>query len=483
MKKIVLTFSLAVMAMMAWAQNGRVVIASVNDMHAQIEQMPKFAFVMDSLRNIYPDLLLLSAGDNRTGNAINDQYSEPSWPMTCLMNYVGFNASTLGNHEFDGGMNNLALQVSKSNFRYLCANFVAPDTMRVLTMPNKFFQVGDVKVGILGLVQRGALGIPDCHPDRVKGVTFLPELDAVKENSWMRERCNLFLLLTHMGFEEDVAFTKEVAPYGVDAIIGGHSHTRVEHPTAHNGIVVTQSENKLKYVTLSIFDIKDGKMVGYEGKLISIKNASGSDPKVEQMVKEFSSNPALTRVLTQVAEPFTNTEQLGSMMADSYRKALGADIAFQNRGGVRFETKDRGPFTVYDAYQLDPFGNEAVTVNMTGQQIKDMIVGCLHADGYGAPCCSGIKYEIAYDSYDINDRAKAKITKITMEDGSKFDLKKTYKVATSTFVMSTSVPSDADQGTNTYTPCSDYLLKFLESTPSLDYSKVKRVTEKVKRPE
>ena len=72
-----------------------------------------------------------------------------------------------------------------------------------------------------------------------------------------------------------------------------------------------------------------------------------------------------------------------------------------------------------------------------------------------------------------------KINKITMEDGKKFDPKKTYKVATSTFVISTSLPSDSDQGTNTFTPCSDHLMKYLETHPNLDYTGVARVKENI----
>ena len=84
-----------------------IAILSVNDMHASIDQFPKFATMVDNLRAIYPDLLLFSAGDNRTGNPVNDQYNPVNYPMIELMNRTGFNLSTVGNHEWDGNVENL----------------------------------------------------------------------------------------------------------------------------------------------------------------------------------------------------------------------------------------------------------------------------------------------------------------------------------------------------------------------------------------
>ena len=81
------------------AGEAEIAILSVNDMHASIDQFPKFATLVDSLRAVYPDLLLFSAGDNRTGNPVNDQYDPVNYPMIELMNQTGFDLSTVGNHE------------------------------------------------------------------------------------------------------------------------------------------------------------------------------------------------------------------------------------------------------------------------------------------------------------------------------------------------------------------------------------------------
>ena len=76
-------------------------ILAANDMHATIEAFPQLGAIADSLRELYPSLLVFSAGDNRTGNPKNDMFRISSYPMTMLMNLVGFDATALGNHEFD----------------------------------------------------------------------------------------------------------------------------------------------------------------------------------------------------------------------------------------------------------------------------------------------------------------------------------------------------------------------------------------------
>ncbi|MBQ2077362.1 MAG: metallophosphoesterase, partial [Bacteroidales bacterium] len=95
-------------------------VVSVNDMHGNIDNFPQFAALLDTLRKQYPDLLLISAGDNRTGHPVNDRYPKPSYPITQLMNEVHFDLSTLGNHEFDIGVDGLRNVVDWSNFDYVC---------------------------------------------------------------------------------------------------------------------------------------------------------------------------------------------------------------------------------------------------------------------------------------------------------------------------------------------------------------------------
>ena len=96
MKKFTMTWLALMLAVITYAEKREIHILAANDMHAQIEVFPQLAALADSLRTIDPSLLIFSAGDNRTGNPINDKYILQGYPMVALMNQVGFNGSALG---------------------------------------------------------------------------------------------------------------------------------------------------------------------------------------------------------------------------------------------------------------------------------------------------------------------------------------------------------------------------------------------------
>ena len=144
-KKLLFTLLAVHFALAAGAQEKKEVhILSANDMHAAIECFPRLCFVADSLRTLYPDLLVLSAGDNRSGDPINDMYEIPAYPMVALMNIVGFHATTLGNHEFDSGQAGLAELINMSDFSYLCANAHPAASTGIHIRPYQKFDVGGV---------------------------------------------------------------------------------------------------------------------------------------------------------------------------------------------------------------------------------------------------------------------------------------------------------------------------------------------------
>lgn len=164
------------------AQKHEVHILAVNDMHANIDVFPQLAAIADSLRGLYPSLLIFSAGDNRTGNPANDMFRISSYPMVALMNEVGFNATALGNHEFDVG--SLPSLMRYSAFSYICANIFPPEGSGLHIVPTKVFDVDGLKVGVIGVVQVNTQGRPDTHPDNVKGIRFaLP-----RRTSWHNMR-------------------------------------------------------------------------------------------------------------------------------------------------------------------------------------------------------------------------------------------------------------------------------------------------------
>ena len=176
------------MAATMQAQTREIHILSGNDLHANIDNMPMLAAIADSLRGIDNQLLVFSAGDNRTGNPVNDLYSIPTYPMTALMNFIGFDASAFGNHEFDNKQKGLSTVLATSNFPYICANMKADDELNVHPLPYKIFEIEGVKIGVLGVVQLGAHDIPDAHPDYLVGMHFSPVEETIKQYLWRATR-------------------------------------------------------------------------------------------------------------------------------------------------------------------------------------------------------------------------------------------------------------------------------------------------------
>ena len=268
-----------------------ITILSVNDMHSTIDMFPKFAAIVDSLRNVHPDLLLFSAGDNRTGNPVNDRHEESGYPMVDLMNRVGFDASAIGNHEFDADVPAFRNLIEKSDFLYLCANIEAHDSLRLHILPYHFFERNDIRIGVLGLIQTGSNGIPDSHPDNLIGIRFRPALEAVKDYAWMRSQCDIFILLTHLGYEDDLKLA-EAFPEA-DIIIGGHSHTAVPNRVLRNGIIITQTERRLKYVTELQVEVSGRRVTAKNHKLITVNSTNQRNDEIQAAVDKYNDNETL----------------------------------------------------------------------------------------------------------------------------------------------------------------------------------------------
>ena len=446
----------------------KVHILSVNDMHANIDNFPKLAAVIDSLRELYPELIVLSAGDNRTGNPLNDRHPEPSRPMTELMNKVGVNASALGNHEIDSMIPGLRAQINRSNFPYLCANISLPDSMRTHVYPYKFIEATGARIGILGTIQINSSNIPDCHPDNVIGVTFTHPDSIIPKYQWMRRECDLLILLSHDGYEADLR-TASLYPY-FDAIIGGHSHTKIDGARFQNGVMITQAKNKIRYATLSTFEITDGKVTQKEAQLIDVQNFSKENAEVRKMVEGFSVNKELGQTLTTAATPFSTAEELANMEMDAMIAETGADIAIQNGGGVRYDTLPAGPIKVIDILKLDPFGNEAIMLKMTGKEIADFIMNDYDIDEKQTPYVGGCTYSMTVD----RDTKHPTGIKIKLLSRKKFSEKQLYKVVTNSYASTISTSDRKDPGTGLGKSCSDIVIDHLRKQPSIDYAGTSR---------
>lgn len=474
MKKISKLMMAALVAMMSLSACGpkeqKIYIVSTNDMHANMDNFPKMAGLLDSLRSVHPDLLLFSAGDNRSGNPINDRCAEPGKPMIELMNAVGFDLSCFGNHEWDGDVTGLRNVLNWANFPFVCANVTFDDTLQMTNVyPYTVFERNGLKIGVIGAIQLGLNGLPDSHPKNCVGSHFVPIQDVLPQYIDELKDCNAIFLLSHCGFEDDME-TAEKFPQ-LAAIFGGHTHTRVAEKQLSNGVMVTQAEAKVKYLTLSTFTFKNGKLVDKDMQLLSIRDYPKKNQKVAEMVAEYNSDPFFSTVVAQNITPVETYESLGCLMTDAIRTVSGADMGFQNPGGVRFDTLSARPVTIKDIYTLDPFNNEIVHFTLSGEEIIRLMQSCFVTDG-GPIYCSGCSY-----TYKVDDNGEMTDINVTLENGQPLDMKAKYNVVMNSYMSSVFDYEHEDEGASTFRTSNDMMMEFLAQHPELDYGGVSRVKE------
>ena len=460
----------ALISFSLFAQTKEITILAVNDMHAAIDRFPKFVALLDSMRTVYPDLLLFAVGDNRTGNPANDMHAD-SYPMVELMNRAGFNLSAVGNHEFDGKIDGFRSMVNNSNFRYVSANLYAPDSMRLHVEPYKIFDIDGVRIGALGLLKTGLSGLPDSHPDNFKGLAFRPWEKVAEQYSWLRDRCEVFLLLVHEEYDECVAFLNRY-PYA-DVLIGAHTHLPIYTTELHNGVMITQADCNLKYVTHITLQLTGGIVTKKESRLIDINAFTQKNDEVQAMVDEYNNDDALLRALTEAITDFSSYEELGYMMTDAIRVESGADVALQNPGGVRLPEFPKGVITVRDIYRLDPFNNEVIAYNLTGEELLRLIEAAYIAENKQPSYVSGITYEM-----EIDTQKQIKKLEVKMADGSRLNLQRTYKVVMNSYISAVSQYEKTDPGQSLFITSAAMTINYLEKQPAVDYKGVKRMTIK-----
>ena len=403
-----------------FGQKREVHILAVNDMHAAIEQFPQLAAIADSLRALYPSMLILSAGDNRTGNPKNDMFRISSYPMVTLMNQVGFDATPP--------------LMPYSCFSYICANIFPSEETGLHIVPTKVYDFEGIKIGIIGLIQINSQGRPDTHPDNLKGIRFANPMKVIKQYRSFSHHCDATILLSHLGYEDD----KEVAQNNpwLDLIIGGHTHTQLtaDEPL-HNGVLITQNKNKLQKATHITLTFINGKLKGKTAEYIDVRSFPNKNRMLEVMVEYFSNNPMFKRVVGRTELAFKTKEELNYLMCDAFLNEGQADLSIVNNGGVRLDSLAVGDITMQDVLSMDPFYNEAVELTLTGEEIMKILTTYSRGSLYHLPRIAGAICEVTVDK-DDKHKDRLKSIRLKTLDGQNFDMQKTYKVVTNSYMQS-----------------------------------------------
>ena len=245
MRRIGLFVFAMVLSIVAYAQK-QIVILHTNDTHSQIVPVPKYenegntscrggfirrVAVVNEERKKEPDLLLFDSGDFSQGSTYYTLFRGDV--EVGLMNMMGYDAATLGNHEFDFGIENLARVAKMAKFPLVCANCNFTGTMcEGLIKRYDIIKHKGLKIGVFGLAPK-IQGL--VMQQNIQGVKYLDPYTTANEIARKLkedEKCDLVVCLSHLGWDlkprpDDAQLI--AATRNIDIVLGGHSHTYMEH--------------------------------------------------------------------------------------------------------------------------------------------------------------------------------------------------------------------------------------------------------------
>ncbi|MDR1349046.1 MAG: bifunctional metallophosphatase/5'-nucleotidase [Prevotellaceae bacterium] len=454
----------------------QIIILSTNDMHAKIDNYAKVASYVDKVRSENKNVLLLNGGDMFSGNPVVDRYEDKGYPMVEIMNRLGYDYGVLGNHEFDYGQDFLAKRIEQATFPLLCANMkVFGQALIKQPEPYVIFNLDGIKICILATIQvensNGKL-IPSTHPDKLKNIDFFQPVETALEYKYLREKCDLFISLSHDGIDEDVILAQKMPE--LDIIIGGHSHTRVDG-MIENGVLISQTECYLKYIGKTTITLKDKKVADKKFELIDVSTLQDENAEIKALVNKYYEETPLNEIVAEAKADFSDKENLGNLMTDAVVSVLDLDIAFQNSGGIRIDKINKGDISLLTLYTLDPFDNEIVLFEMSYDEIYSLLKNSYRKESkYADLKTAGISYAIKVKDDEVIDMEIH-----DMKSGNLLDKNKKYKVGMNSYIASSYKFDHADAGKTLNVTSVETLIEYLkqqkEASPKADRTKIEQL--------
>ena len=383
----------------------------------------------DTLRAEKPSLLL-AAGDMIQGNNWANLFQGKS--TIEAMNAMGFDAMVVGNHEFDFGREALEARISEAGFPILGANVAGVSGLK----PYVIKDLKGIKVAVIGVVT-GDTPV-STHPKNVMGLGFTAPAESVaKYIREVKDKSDIVVVLSHLGFAVDEELARKVA--GINLIVGGHSHTKLERPAMVGSTAIVQAFEHAKALGVVDITARDRAIVEVKGHLEPIRPLPGGADTTLAPIVEKHQRRVDERMNEVVGYAGTDLDgehvrsretNLGDFMADTIREASGADAAIINGGGIRTSIA-KGPIKVNDVYSVVPFDNYIVAIKLTGRQVRETLehgVSGVEEKAGRFPQVSGLSF-----TYDRSRRKGTRVGEILV-GGEPLVPEQEYIVATNDFL-------------------------------------------------
>jgi 2',3'-cyclic-nucleotide 2'-phosphodiesterase (5'-nucleotidase family) len=338
----------------------------------------ELSYAVDSLRYVKNWTVLLDAGDIMTGNPITEYEYDGAegGALFEMMNLVGYDAITLGNHEFDISQENLRRLINIARFSTLAANIV--DTTGQLFIPRSGYfilETNEIKIGFVGIMSSRFHEL--VNKRNGDGIVILSPIAALQK--WvdsLKQYVDIIIALTHEGINDDSVLAMNVK--GLDVIVGGHSHSVLRHPKLVNGVIIVQAGSQCENLGILDLTVENRHIIKYNGELLPLwyNSARGTTPLsmfIDSIKGRIDSDYA--EVLGTLKTDWIRRKgesNVGNFIADAHREAVDADFGIMNNYGIRKDVP-AGPITKRDVFELLPFRDVLTKFEVTGKQIREIV--------------------------------------------------------------------------------------------------------------
>jgi 5'-nucleotidase len=453
--------------------NIKVQLLGVNDLHGQLDYKESIdvdkdgtketpvggieylAAYLKEAEKTNPNTLIVHSGDMVGGSPLISASFQDE-PTIEILEAIGFDAGTLGNHEFDEGLAELNRMVKGGdhpkgtkgydgiNFPMISANVYDKSTNKLILAPYTIKEIGGAKIGFIGvttqetptmIVQTGNenLKITDeatainKYAAELKGKGVQAIVVLAHNPTWQDNNNSDFDAGAIAGKIDDA----------VDVIFAAHNHVEVDKVVDNKLIVQAQSYAKaFSDVDLEI-DPTTGDIVKKEATVQQVfQNVYAADPTVKAILTKYEDQVKTLKeqVFGETAIEMTGKypvrgpvgdSGIGNMIADGMRAAMKSDFALMNGGGVRAGI-DKGPITLGDLFTVQPFGNTLNKVKLTGAELRTVLNAQITS--------KGLDFQISGFKYTWNGKIN-KVIDIMLPNGTKLDEKKEYTVVVNNYMF------------------------------------------------
>ena len=449
-----------------------------DDTHARVDGQDgiggsaRLATTINQFRAANNNVMLVDAGDQFQGTLFYRLFKADI--ITQTMNMLGYDAMTIGNHEFDDGPGELARLIAGANFPVVSANIgaSAEPLLAGLIAPSAVVTINGEQIGVVGVTTQETPVLSSPGPN----VHFTDEVAAVQAavDQFTAQGINKVVALTHIGYVEDVALAQAV--HGVDIIVGGHSHTFLYTPdtapvngdmpagpyptvatgTDGNPVLVVHAFQWSRYLGhLDVTFDSNGVPSSWSGDPIYMGPSVAKDPTVQALVDSYRAEVDRLRNTfigeTTVPLPIIVGGQqicrageclMGNLVADAMMRRVNMidpnvhyDFAITNGGGLRAPI-DVGPISIGEVFEVLPFGNTIATFGLRGADVITALENGVSRVGLGSngrfPQVSGLRFK-----FNLKFPVGSRVSDVEVFNGTSYEpieMDRVYKVASNNFM-------------------------------------------------